>query len=78
MHFDAIQDQAIEILQRRRRLTYRALRLQPNLNDEYLDACKDELIYGQKLAVDEDERVLVWIGDTESASPPLASVTAPA
>lgn len=60
MTFEEVLDQAIAMLQRRGRLTYRALRLQFNLDDEYFDILKDELIYGQQLAVDEGGRVLVW------------------
>ena len=45
-----------------------------NLDDEYLDVLKEELIDAQRLALDEDGRILVWIGDTkgtvETASPP--------
>ena len=63
MTFDDILEQAIELLRRRGRLTYRALKRQFDLDDGYLDDLKEELIYGQKLAVDEDERVLVWTGD---------------
>jgi hypothetical protein len=51
MTFEEMLDQAIDILQRRRRLTYRALQLQLNLDDEYFDVIKDELIDGQQLAV---------------------------
>ncbi len=69
MNFDDILDQAIEILQRRGRLTYRALKLQFNLDDEYLDTLKDELIKGQRLAVDEDGEVLVWTGDPAAPKP---------
>ena len=67
MTFEEILDQAIAMLQRRGRLTYRTLKLQFQLDDEHLEALKDELIYGQRLAVDEDERVLVWTGETSSA-----------
>ena len=73
MTFDDILEQAIEMLRRRGRLTYRALRRQFDLDDEYLDDLKEELIKGQQLAVDEDGEVLVWIGDTESASSPPTS-----
>src|SRR5262249_30281454 len=75
MTFEEILDQAIAMLQRRGRLTYRTLKLQFHLDDEHLEALKDELMYGQRLAVDEDDRVLVWTGDTGTA--PLAP-TAPA
>ncbi len=73
MTFDEILDQAIEMLQRRGRLTYRALQRQFNLDDAYLEDLKDELIEGQRLATDENGRVLVWTGETDarpvSASP---------
>ena len=69
MTFDEILDQAIEMLQRRGRLTYRALKLQFNLDDEYLDALKDELIKGQRLAADEDGEVLIWTGDAGTTQP---------
>jgi class 3 adenylate cyclase/tetratricopeptide (TPR) repeat protein len=67
MTFEEILDQAIAMLQRRGRLTYRTLKLQFQLDDEHLEALKDELIYGQRLAVDEDERVLVWTRATVTA-----------
>ena len=75
MTFEEVLDQAIAMLQRRGRLTYRTLQLQFQLDEAHLEALKDELIYGQRLAVDEDGRVLVWTGDTGTAS---AAVAAPA
>src|SRR5215813_7199655 len=79
MTFDEILEQAIEMLRRRGRLTYRALKRQFDLDDAYLDDLKEELIYGQRLARDEDDRVLVWLGETASASPPPSvPVSAPA
>jgi hypothetical protein len=38
-----------------------------------VEALKDELIYGQRLAMDEDGRVLVWTGEAASSSPPEVS-----
>src|SRR5262245_35476235 len=71
MTFEEILDQAIAMLQRRGRLTYRTLKLQFQLDDEHLEALKDELLYGQRQVVDEDGRVLVWTGapGTASAAP---------
>ena len=71
MTFEEILDQAIAMLQRRGRLTYRTLQRQFQLDDVALDDLKDELIYGQRLATDEDGRVLVWTGGT--AVPPLTT-----
>src|SRR4029453_13819666 len=73
MTFEEILDHAIAMLQRRGRLTYRTLKLQFQLDDEHLEALKDELLYGQRLAVDEDDRVLVWTGDTDTAPPAAAA-----
>src|SRR5215471_470835 len=74
MTFEEILDQAIAMLQRRGRLTYGALKRQFQLDNAYLEDLKAELIEGQRLAADEDGRVLVWTG---GASPPPASVVAP-
>jgi class 3 adenylate cyclase len=62
MTFEEILDQAIAMLQRRGRLTYSTLKRQFQLDDATLDDLKGELIYGQRLAADEDGRVLVWTG----------------
>jgi predicted ATPase/class 3 adenylate cyclase len=68
MDFDALLDQAIALLQRRGRLTYGALKRQFQLDDEYLADLKAELIDGQRVAVDEGGKVLVWIGEGALAS----------
>src|SRR6266508_2872541 len=70
MTFEEIPDQAMAMLQRRGRLTYSTLKRQFQLDNADLEDLKDELIYGQRLAVDEDERVLVWRGEPLSAPPP--------
>jgi hypothetical protein len=67
MIFEEVLDQAIAMLQRRGRLTYRTLQLHFQLDDAPLEARKDELIYGQRLAVDEDGHVLVWTGGADVA-----------
>jgi TOMM system kinase/cyclase fusion protein len=74
MTFEEILDQAIAMLQRRGRLTYGALKRQFQLDDAYLEDLKAELIEGQRLAADEDGRVLVWTG---GVSTPSASVASP-
>src|SRR5215471_8453320 len=77
MDFVAVMDQVIALLRQRGRLTYRTLKRQFELDDATLEDLKEELIYGQRLAVDEEERVLVWIGDTAALTQP-ASGRAPA
>src|SRR5262245_28064051 len=74
MTFEEILDQAITMLQRRGRLTYGALKRQFQLDDTYLEDLTAELIEGQRLAVDEDGRVLVWTG---AAGSPLLATSAP-
>jgi class 3 adenylate cyclase len=71
MTFEEILDQAMAMLQRRGRVTYRTLRLQFHLDEEQLEALKEALIDAERLAVDEEGRVLVWAGPP--ASPPAAS-----
>jgi class 3 adenylate cyclase len=68
MTFEDVLDQAISMLQRRGRLTYRTLQRPFQLDDAALEDLKEELIYGQRLAVDEEGRVLVWSGVTESSA----------
>jgi hypothetical protein len=45
MTFDEIGDQAIEMLQRRKQLSYRALKRQFDIDDEYLEDLTEELLY---------------------------------
>ena len=59
MTFDEILAQVLDVLQREQRVAYRALKVRFQLDDDLLEAMKDELIYAKKLAVDEDNRVLV-------------------
>src|SRR5215467_10286488 len=75
MTFEEILDQAIAMLQRRGRLTYGALKRQFQLDDAYLEDLKAELIEGQRLAIDEDGRVLVWTGRADV--PPLTTMPPP-
>ena len=63
MTFEEVLDQAIALLQRRGRLTYRTLKRQFQLDDAALEDLTVELITGQRLAVDEGGEVLVWSGD---------------
>ena len=78
MDFVTVVDQAIALLRQRGRLTYRTLQLQFQLDDAHLAALKDELIEGQRLAVDEAGRVLVWTGDTATPVSPAAPASVPA
>ena len=70
MTFDEVLAQVLALLQREKRVSYRALKLRFDINDDYIEGIKDELIYAKKLAVDEDNRVLVWTGDQDTSPPP--------
>jgi class 3 adenylate cyclase len=62
MDYDAILAQLLTLLQREKRLSYRALKVRLQLDDDTLEALKEDLIYAKQLAVDEGGRVLVWTG----------------
>ena len=74
MTFEEILDQATAMLRRRGRVTYRTLKLQFQLDDEQLEALKEELIEAERLAIDEDGKVLVW---SEGAATPAVPRPAP-
>src|SRR5262245_50124351 len=79
MTFEEILAQILEVLAREKRISYRALKRRFTLDDAYLDDLKEEIIYAKQLAMDEDGRVLVWVGDTAHTALPAAGVaTAPA
>jgi class 3 adenylate cyclase/predicted ATPase len=70
MTFDEILAQVIALLQREGRLSYQGLKLRFNLDDEYLEGLKDEIIEAKQLAADERGKVLVWTGSLTPSSLP--------
>jgi class 3 adenylate cyclase len=73
MEFYDVLDQVLHLLRSRGRVSYRALKLQFHLDDDHLDALKDELIQAQRLAVDDGGTVLVWSGEPAPAPPPTTT-----
>jgi class 3 adenylate cyclase/tetratricopeptide (TPR) repeat protein len=73
MTFEEILDHALAMLQRRGRVTYRALKLQFKLDDDQLEALTDELLYAHPQVVDDAGRGLRWTGTPVSALPPAAA-----
>ena len=65
--FKEVLAQVLEQLQQDKRLSYRALKRQFALDDDYLDDLKAEFIEVRRVAVEEDGRVLVWTGDAGPA-----------
>lgn len=59
MTFDELLAQILELLQRDGRVSYRALKRRFELDEEYLEDLKAEIIQAKKLAVDEEGAVLV-------------------
>ena len=59
MDLFAVVDQVIELLQSRGRVSYRALRVQFQLDDEALEALKAELIEVHQIAIDQAGAMLV-------------------
>ena len=75
MTFDEILEQVITLLQRQGRVSYRALKLRFDLDDEYLDVLKEEMLFAYPV-VDEEGRGFVWTG--EAARQPVSTSTRPA
>ena len=75
MTFEEVLDQAIALLQRRGRVTYRTLQRQFQLDDEALNDLKDELLYAHPEVRDDAGRGLIWTTDPGTAP---AATAAPA
>ena len=75
MTFEEVLDQAIAMLQRQGRVSYRALKRQFDLDDSYLEDLKAEIIDVHQVAVDQGGTMLVWTGDTGTT--PLQTVVQP-
>src|SRR5712691_1858881 len=74
MTFDEILAQVLELLQRQGRVSYRALKRRFDLDDEYIEDLKAEIIQAQRLAVDEDGAVLVWTEESMTATTPAKAM----
>src|SRR3989454_11963936 len=72
MDFVAVVDQVIALLRQRGRVTYSTLKRQFQLDEAALEDVKNELIEGQRVAVDERGNVLVWVDPAGPAAPALA------
>jgi class 3 adenylate cyclase/predicted ATPase len=70
MDFYDVLERVLSLLQRHKRVSYRALQRQFDLDAAYLEDLKAEIIEVQQLAVDEGGRILVWTGvaDAPAAS----------
>jgi class 3 adenylate cyclase/tetratricopeptide (TPR) repeat protein len=75
MTFEEILDQAIAMLQRRGRMTYRTLQRQFALDEDALNDLKDELLYAHPEVRDDAGRGLVWTG-ASALTPPVVATPA--
>jgi class 3 adenylate cyclase len=63
MKFSEVVTQTLAWLQREGRVSYRALKREFALDDEFLEDVKAEIIEAKRLAIDENGKVLVWTGE---------------
>jgi class 3 adenylate cyclase len=74
--FNEVLSQTIAMLQQHGRVSYRALKRQFAIDDNFLEDLKSELVEVQQRAVEQDGTVLVWTGETGvGAAPTPAPVT---
>jgi hypothetical protein len=77
MKFSAVVTQTLAWLQRDGRVSYRALKREFDLDDEYIEDLKAEIITAKRLAIDEDGVVLVWVGASPVSSSKFLPVPSP-
>ena len=68
MTFDEILAQVRDLVQSKGRVAYRALKRRFEIDDEYLEDLKAELIDAEQVARDEDGKVLVWVGKEQRST----------
>ena len=69
MTFEEVLNQTIALLQRQGRVSYRALKRQFDLDEAYVEDVKLELIEVHRVAVDQDNTMLVWTGGAAARQP---------
>ena len=65
MTFKEVLAQAIDWLQQDKRISYRGLKRQFDLDDEYLEDLKDALLYSHPV-IDDEGKGLIWTGEAET------------
>ncbi len=69
MTFKEVLAHVIDWLQQDQRISYRALKRQFTLDDDYLEDLKVELIEVRQVALDQDGKILVWRGAAAAEAP---------
>src|SRR5215510_4413947 len=65
MTFDEILAQIIDLLKRQGRVSYRAIKRRFDIDDDYIEDLKEEILYVHPV-IDDEGRGLMWTGDTAS------------
>ena len=74
MTFNEVLSQTIAMLHQHGRVSYRALKRQFAIQDDYLEDLKDAILFAHPEVIDEEGRGLVWTGDAGTAA---AATSAP-
>jgi len=77
MTFEDILDQVLAMLQRRGRVSYRAMMRQFALDEAYLEDLKEAILFAHPQIIDEEGRGLVWTGDAGAIPPPTPAPPQP-
>src|SRR5262249_19246903 len=77
MDYEELVAKVIELLQREKRVPYRILKRRFELDDGDIEDLKVDLIEAKRLAADENDRILVWIGDAQAVAASSAQPTSP-
>ena len=78
MDFYEVLDHVLALLRQRGRVSHRALKVQFHLDDEQLEALKEELLYTHQEDLEDDGRGLVWTGGANPTPAPTATPGQPA
>ena len=73
MTFDEILAQIIDLLKRQGRVSYRALQRRFDLNDDYLEDLKQEILFAYPV-VDEEDRGFVWTDEAATKPQPTSKI----
>src|SRR2546428_14069833 len=77
MTFDEVLAQILDLLKRQGRVSYSALKRRFDLDDDYLNDLKDELLYVHPVQ-DDEGRGLVWAGAQALVAAPPPALGTPA
>src|SRR5215217_5843231 len=77
MTFEEILDQVLAMLQRRGRVSYRAIMRQFALDEAYLEDLKEAILFAHPQIIDEEGRGLVWTGDAGAIPVPTPASPQP-